>query len=800
MMLPVVTFAAQAPNPRSAGATPRSESRVVDVTQSHDGAQASRAAVNRRTVGTTVSRAGTTMPTTVGAVTSRSAARQIVSPVASNRGGTEVTVSRSARTPATTSSSVARSAKTPTSARAAAISTVNTSRAATSRATAIYDDVSKMGTGYAACREAYNTCMDQFCAKSNDTFRRCYCSSRYTDFIDTENALDEAKTLLMRFQDNNLNAIDKTAAEVNAMYTATIGEQAIKNDPSAAQQTLSQIGDLLSGKKKTNTKTVTSLTGLTIDFSADLDDIWGDNGSSSSSSLFGFNTAKDMTALEGLALYNEAHKQCMDLVKDSCENNAVTQMVKSSYGILITQDCNAYEKNVNTKKQAVENTVREAEKILREARLEEYRAHNSPDVNECISKVKTAILNDNACGANYKKCLDYTGQYIDVNTGEPIYSAHLQDLTKLINLQASSTSGDVVGQNAQFSNFLDQKKMYAEMALDSCRDKADVVWNDFKRSAMIEIAQAQNAKIEEVKDSCVDTMAQCYDKQSGALADLDTTLSQATGALNAYTTRAFCVEKVAACAAVYAQPGDPECQFDSNGRLTTPNCGLQALVNFVEVVDNYKVAEGCEESLRNFVETTCAPANGDKHEAPWGCRLRAKGVNDNYVTGGPANSINAMLQQFAINNCTDPSVPKPASYNEWTDTTIKNMVDTTLRKILEDIDYVMYDECNDAEGLWITADEVSSTDKAEQAFYVSAYAGRTPDLATKAPNNDAGTSWGYCVQNTVRYQCIAQDEATGKQGYAKFDQTRNTCTFTDEWYQIKCEGMGGYFEGGVCYV
>ena len=124
-------------------------------------------------------------------------------------------------------------------------------RAATlARATAVFNDISKIGGGYGACRDSYATCMDQFCANANDTYRRCFCSARFTEFRDTEYALDEARQLLQQFEDNSLNAIDKTAAEVNAMYSATVGEAAIKKDTSLAQKTLNEIGDLLSGKKK----------------------------------------------------------------------------------------------------------------------------------------------------------------------------------------------------------------------------------------------------------------------------------------------------------------------------------------------------------------------------------------------------------------------------------------------------------------------------------------------------------------------------------------------------------------------
>lgn len=789
-LLVVVTgsaIAAQSPNPRSSGvSTARMESpEVKRTTSSVADEQVSRSATKRTTAA--VPRTAT-VPTTQGVVTSRSAARQTV---VSSNGRVDTVAARTAKTPSTTT---ARSAQISNTARSASKPISNISRSA-ARATAVYDDVSKMGTGYANCRDAYNTCMDQFCAKSNETYRRCYCSSKITDFRSTEAGLDEAKLLLMQFEDNNLNAIDKTAAEVDAMYSATVGEQAIKNDTSAAQKTLSDISDLLSGKKKVeSSKTNTSL-GLSLDFSVDLDDIWS-GGSGSSNSIFNTNAASSITGLEGQELYNAAHKQCQEIIKGSCENSAVTTMAVSSYNILIGQDCNAYEKSLNTKKQAVMQTVRQAEKILREARLDEYRSHNSADVNECIANVKAAITADTACGQNYKKCLDYTGLYIDINTGEPIYSPQLFKLTEILNLNIAS--GDIAGGNQKFNQFLDGKKMFAEKALDSCRDKADIVWSEFKRSAMIEIAQAQDAKIEEVKSSCVTTMKECYDGQSGQLASFDDTTAKAAGALSAYAARAMCSDKVVACAALY--PG-PECKFDTNGRLTTPQCGMQALMDFVQTVDNVKVAEGCEVGMRNFVESLCAPASGDTHVSPWGCRLMAKSAgNDNYTPGETANTISKQLQKFAFDNCTDPSAAKPASYNEWSDSMIKTMVDTTQRKILEDIDYVLYDECEEAEGLWVTAEELISTDKPEQKFYVAAFAGRTPDIASKTPNDAAGTSWGYCIQNTVKYQCIAQDESTGGNGYAIYNPTSNTCTFTDEWYKIKCEGLGGYYDGGVCYV
>lgn len=758
-------------------ATSRSSAAIVrNIAPAAAGDIVSRSATSRRATSNPRTSAA---PTVQGVVYSRSAARQASAPAA--RVGANVTA-RSGATPAATA---ARSAKTPSSARSAVVQ-ASAARAAASRATAIFDDVSKLGGGYATCRDAYNTCMDQFCAKSNDTYRRCYCSQRYTEFSDTEAALDEAKTLLMRFEDNSLNAIDKTAAEVTAMYSATVGESAIKNDTSGAQKTLNEIADLLSGKKKPNSKAVASLSGLSLDFATDLGDIWGDNGGGG---IFSSNSnAQDMSKLEGLQLYNAAHKQCTDMVQSSCSDKTVFNMTKSSYSILITQDCNAYEKKVDTQKEAVTKTIRDAEKILRTARLEEYRSHNSADINECITKVKTAITAETACGPNYRRCLDWTGLYINPNTGEPIYSAHLQDLPTLIKLDLGADPSN----QPEYNKYMNDKRMFATTALDTCRDKADVVWNEFKRSAMIEISQAQDEKIEEVKDSCVATMAECYNKQSGDLASFDNTTAQATGALNAYAARQMCMDKVAACAAVYAPAGAEQCRFDqSTGKVINGHtCGLQVLQDFVQAVDNVKVAEGCEVGLQNFIKSTCAPAAGDTaHQSPYGCRLQGK------TAIGADKGIKNLLEDWALKNCKDPAAAEPANYAAFVagNPTVGPMVDTAVRKILEEIDYALYDECDKAEGIWQDT-FTAATDKYEETFYKAVYSGTKP-----TPTNGYGT-WGYCVQNTVMYMCKSQDSSTGDKGYATFNSANNTCTFKEEWYEIKCKGLGGYYEGGSCYI
>ncbi len=756
--------AEQMPNPRATSGVASS---------GRDGSRS----VNRNSGSATVSRVATTAQrrtttsraaTTNNIVSSRNA-RTAVTPVGATRSATVartgvVGAMRAGYAPAVTNVRVA--------------TTANASRAAVARATAVFDDVSKIGGGYATCREAYSTCMDQFCAKANDTYRRCFCSSKFTEFRDTEAALDEAKNLLVQFENNNLNAVDKTAAEVNAMYTATEGERAIKNDTSGAAAMLSEIGDLLSGKRKVSaSNSGTSLGVLDLDFSTNLDDIWSGGDASS---IF-TSSGTDLSQLEGQALYTQAQKQCLSLMKDACENNAVMTMAKSSYNILISQDCNAYEKKVNSQRETIKQTVRTAEKYLRDARLEEYRSHNSADVNECIAKVKTAITADTACGANYKKCLDYTGAYVDPNTGDPIYSPRLFELENLITLNGVKGNTDVLSQNDKFNSFLETRKMFATTALDSCRDISTTVWQEFKRSALIEIAQAQSAKIEEVKMSCVSTMADCYDTQTNALKDFDTTTASAAGAVSAYAAKALCQDKVTACAALYGN--NKTCEFEGNGKLTGDNaasCGIKALLAFVDNVDEVRVAEGCATAIDNYVKQLCTPSSGDQG-FPWKCRkLSEKQLTEN-------------IKKFAVANCGNPkkSDDTDANYGALPQQT-RTQVENAISDVRDQVSNQLSGVCEGLNGYWIYAGDKSGRGDGKDlaAFYSSVFGASGAD-------NDNGT-FGRCVENSTMVRCQAYN--TDGVQYATYDRAQDECTFTDDWYKLKCQELGGYYDGGVCYT
>ncbi len=797
-------IADQAPNPRSAVSVNAAGARGsvnVERTSRRDGVVRERDVANTTSArSAVVSRSGT--------VAGRAGAAKAVTARSATSQSRDVSgVARSAKTTATTARSAMSGAimrdisgiaghQNARSAIRGNVSHSGMARAASkARATALFTDISKLGGGYTACRESYATCMDQFCGAANDTYRRCFCSERFTEFHDMELAMDEAKVLLQRFEDNNLNAVNKTAAEVNAMYSATVGEAAIKNDTSGAQNILNEIGDLLSGKKKAsqNNNASGSLGIMSLDFSTDMDDIWGGG-----SDIFGSNDkGVDLSTLEGTALYNESNKQCLELIGGNCENNAVLNMATSAYNIMITQDCNAYQKQLDKKREQVMATVRQAEKMLRDARLEEYRAHNSADVNDCLDKVKSALLMDTACGANYKRCLDYSGVFM-TPTGEPIYSQRLYLLAEQISLDGGS---DVLAQNKNFDAFLDSKKIFASSALDSCRDIADTVWTEFKRSALIEIAQAQDAKIEEVKMSCVSTMKECYDTQRGALKSFDDTTAQTSGALAVYAAKDMCQEKVNACASLY---GDPDgCEFDGNGKLTaestTKKCGLASLLNFVDSVDDVRVAEGCAAAVENYAKELCTPTAKDStYGYPFNC-AKMKKIDDNGATEFGTESLEGLLSRYAVDYCANPADSENSDESDEDDkykvsggwygnlpSEVTRQVESLIDSISEEVVAQLSEACEKLGGYWRTDEEESDY----RNFAVTLF-GRSEDLT--------GGTYGACKENSVRTICEGYNEGL-ETPVATYDVGKDECKFTNVWYQERCGWLGGYFENDVCYV
>lgn len=522
--------------------------------------------------------------------------------------GTSRTNTRSATTTARNATTtvnratgaVSRSATQPKTARSAATTSaqkniVSVSRSATqpktARAASVTATTNTFGTGYNSCRDAYFTCMDQFCAKQNESYRRCVCSSRLTEIQSRERALGVAADSLIDFKNLNIDVIPKTAAEVKAMLTATTGEAVATNkkDKSAAAAQLEGISDVLSKTKQSALSTQGKL-----DIAGDINAIW------STTDLAG---GANIANLTGEALYNAVHAQCAEIMTSYCPSTSTQNMVISAYGMYIENDCSALINALDKKLLTANSTIRETEREMQNARLENYNAHNAASINDCIASVRNDITADTACGPDFVHCLDVSGRYLNRDTGEPIYTPDFYQLESSVSL-----TGDILNNqtNRMIVAELKNKRKYAENSLKTCTDLSDSVWDEFMRQAIREIYQGQQERIRQVKDECLNVVNKCYDEQSKSLKDFSNVKDQLLLGQRLELSEEMCRDKLSACSNLYGS--------------------MDLLVTAMHNITNQKIAKECRVTLEEYAADLCAiPSNDTLHAYPYSCRTYAPG-------------------------------------------------------------------------------------------------------------------------------------------------------------------------------
>lgn len=530
------------------------------------------------------------------------------------------TLNRSAVSRTSTSKNkIERSAQKTVSARIAPQKTTIT-RSATApkritRATTITSTSTRtFGKNYENCRDAYFTCMDQFCATQNDTYRRCVCSSRLPDIQDQEKLLTQTATSLQDFHDFNIDAISKTAAEVKAMQTASEGETGIKEDTSNSATTLKNIKNVLN----TSRQKALSTNG-TLDIAGDIKSIW-----KTTDLIRGY----DIATLSGESLYNAVHAQCSNIVTEQCAASDL-KMVASAYGMYIENDCELLANAVKTKTINANASIRSTRHEMQDARLENYDAHNALSINDCISKVRQDITADTACGANYVHCLDITGKYLNITTGEPIYSTDFYQLENQLSL-----SGDILknSKNSAFINTLNKKQKFAQVTLDTCRDVSADVWNEFLQQALIEIYQGQQTRVQDVKKECLQVVNKCYLNKSESLKDFADDSSSIMTRQTLELSEELCADKLNTCSNLYG--GGPE--------------GLNLLVSTMAKITDTTIAQECPALLKAYTEQICmVSANDTIHSYPYGCRTYAPGEAQ-YAAYPACNKASSSVSDFDV--------------------------------------------------------------------------------------------------------------------------------------------------------
>ena len=412
--------------------------------------------------------------------------QRILSPRATNT--TAKKINRSAN------STISRSAQTPSRSKSPRL----VSRAATTTTNPTTE--TRTGAEYEQCKNTYFACMDQFCTLKNDSYRRCSCNDRVFDLENARKTIEDAGEQLNAFKEN-LQVVGMTAAQATAIRNASEGENALTSDQSASKALLQAIMNSISGDDTNVSGKYSNLNSINLSFDT--------------SGFFDSSTSgQTIASYNGLALYNAVYPQCRNAVRADC-NDASLQRAINAYLMAIEQDCNTVQSAIENTQKQLKSAIREGDAMLDLARIENRQKHNSSDITTCINAVETAILSEEVCGKNYHKCLD-NGKFIDIETGAPIVG--VKDFFKLEQSLYFTPGIEAVHQklaqnpnNRTFvENFVNRTKKFAAPALDTCVEKADLVWSEYLDKAMLAIYYAQKEKVAEVKQNCFSYISECY--------------------------------------------------------------------------------------------------------------------------------------------------------------------------------------------------------------------------------------------------------------------------------------------------
>ena len=412
---------------------------------------------------------------------------------------TTTTTSRSAATARAASVAQTVSPRATTTTSTARSATTVSPRAATNTTTVDLTET-RTGAAYEQCKNAYFSCMDQFCQLKNDDYRRCSCSDRVLELAEIRDVMQDAGDQLTVFNEN-LDTVGMTAAQASAMKTASEGENALTSDKSASKALLQAIMNSIRGEDSTVGGKFTDLNSINISFDT--------------ANAFGtLDAGAAIAAYNGKNLYTAVYPQCRNAVRADC-NDASLQRAINAYLMAIEQDCNTVQTAIETTQKQMKSAVRESSAMLDLARVENRRNHNSDDITTCVNNVESAILSEEVCGANYHKCLD-NGEFIDISTGKPIAGVEkfyeLENLLKFADgVGASEQQLSKVKSNRTFvQNFEKRTKKFAQPALDKCTEQADTVWAEYLDKALLSIYYAQKSKVAEIKQGCFDFVSTCY--------------------------------------------------------------------------------------------------------------------------------------------------------------------------------------------------------------------------------------------------------------------------------------------------
>ena len=548
--------------------------------------------ISNRTAGNVVNRAGTTAAQnkSVSARTANNTQQRAQQKSAASRIMTRTATPQQASK--SRSGIVSRAA---TSNRAGTTTTSRSRSATTARSasTPIATIDTIQSRNFSACRDVFYECMDEFCANKDSTLKRCACSARVHDFDKTKEQLSAVEDKLLDFSQRLLTvSMDKEDALV--LNTATEGEIAYAvDDTSKSKKMLDDIAKKLNASfDNNNFDQNLNAISLSLNTDAAFDNI---------DSMMGAST----TTKSGTELYRAALPVCREMAAEICSGDDL-DIAESSYQMAIAQDCNTVAKSYETQNEQARAKIKESSALLDMSRLNVHQERNSDDILTCKSKMLEMLTDTTVCGTDMSKCLDYTGQYIDPTTGQAFLTTNLAELGNLLQRPDADSTWTKTTANKEFVLFLQSKKVYLEPAMESCQDISTFVWDAFIEDALAQIKLAQDAKLEQARQSCTTLTTQCLDTANKTITDFDARALSIFGVKADVTVNAMCADIRNTCVALTNAIGSTT---DSEGNEV--NEWEQGITEITADKTYATILSTCREVGKNCIIQACTDISGN---------------------------------------------------------------------------------------------------------------------------------------------------------------------------------------------
>ena len=440
---------------------------------------------------------------------------------------------------------------------------------------------------YKKCREVFYSCMDEFCANKDSQLRRCACSSRINEFYGTKQRLAQVEDKLLDFS-QRLLTVNMDAEDAAALNQATEGELAFyeSGDKSTSKKMLDEIAKKLNSSfDDAEFDQGLNAINLSLNTGAAFDSV---------DSMFG----SSATTKSGTELHAAALPICREMALEVCSPEELS-IAEGGYQVMIEQDCNTVAKSYATQSEDARKQILESSALLDISRLDVHQKRNSDDVLTCKKKMVTMLTDSTVCGSDMSKCLDMTGQYIDPSTGGAFLTVNLSNLGNLITRPASDETWRKTAGNEPFVSFLNSKKKFLEPAMEKCQDVADYVWDLFIEDALAQIKLAQDAKLEDVRQSCTTLTTQCLDNALDSITEFDARALSVFGITADITANTMCEDVKTACTALLDTIGSGEDWGDAMDGIASTK-SYDSIITTCREVGKNCIIQNCKSASGNF--------------------------------------------------------------------------------------------------------------------------------------------------------------------------------------------------------